>query len=583
LKQAATRPTGPRNVVGKRPTGPGTVTLSPAGVLALNGKPMPEASIETARLIEIGQSPFAHISKTQRETLLTSLSKALQKKAPRKSSEESLLARSAAATLLLSLARTSDGPVQTQALTTYVRAMKNEPNVQLRRSMWVNLDQTKLEIPRASGVLANEVKEQLLPSQPAYQDWFKGQAKPKLEVRHYVMDDFWKQDVAGYRKRGFELVSQTDDRAEFKTVLKDPTGKNADVATHVVLHKTNDNVLRDIDDPKVQWIIYSGHAQLGAVIDAAVARAPRKMSGTKLVQLYNCRAGQSQQDMLSRWENLHLTSTRKSSYGEDDAQVLTQTFNMVAKRGGYDEVKKGLKSADLIQPESNYMLPNDPRNLLTRDSDKDGTKDVSVAGPDRFFDPARRLGTGGNHSFELSNKSFDPQKTSATKVGHGTGFLNTSFYYFTEENRAAPITYKNADRFLPGGWFVSDKNEPVRITEMQRDGKTWYKVGVNSRLAPRSREVITAYQVMEAQLHLSKKQNGKITEKDKLRGAMLVAEYLELYVDTSTQVDQVLKGFTKHYGITGFDYDVYFDASRTVGHDNGTKAIGALKKAGVRA
>ncbi len=568
--------------IGRRADGPGSVALTTRGELTLNGKVDREALIETARLIETGLSPFAHASDQQRETLLTSLSKTLQKKGERKTTEGALYDRSAAATLLLSVARTSEGPVRQRSLETYTLAMSKEPHVQLRRSMWVNLHATKLELSGTSAALAGKVKEQLLPSSAPYNEWFKGQKKPKLEVRHYVMEDFWKQDLAAYKKRGFEVVKQNAHSAELRGVLKDPSGKTPDTAVHVVLRKTNEDVLRDIDDPNVHMIVYSGHAQLGAVLDASVARAAKKMAGTKLIQLYNCRAGQSQQDILSRWENVHLTTTVKSSYGEDDGQVLTQTYKMIGRRGGYDEIKKNLDSSKLIQGEKNYMLPNDLRNLLMRDSDIDGLKDMSALGPDWFWDPARRYGSGGAHVFTPATEKIDTQKISGAKLDHGVGFLNSSIYYFTEENRAAPLTHKAAsDRFISGRWITGD--ELVRITPIKRDGKTWYRVDVNAALATRSREVITSTMLMETQKYFSLKTPAGFDEKAKLRGAMLVGEYLDLFVDTSTTIDKILAGFVHRYGIKGFNYDVYFDASRTTGHDNGTKAVGALKKAGVKA
>ncbi|MBX7113600.1 MAG: hypothetical protein K1X64_04635 [Myxococcaceae bacterium] len=570
-------------VIGQRSDGPGVVALTARGELTLNGKLHREAPIETARLIETGRSPFAHASDQQRETLLTSLTKTLQKKGERKITETALYDRSAAATLLLSLARTSEGPVRQRALDTYALAMSREPHVQLRRSMWVNLHATQLELSGPSTASASKVKEQLLPSSATYNEWFKGQKKPKLEVRHYVMEDFWKQDLAAYAKRGFKVTKQGAHFAELRGVLKDPTGKNPDTVAHVVLRKTNEDVLRDIDDPDVHMIIYSGHAQLGAVLDASVARAAKKkMAGTKLIQLYNCRAGQSQQDILSRWENVHLTTTVKSSYGEDDAQVLTQTYNMIGRRGEYDEIKKNLDSSKLIQGEKNYMLPNDLRNLLMRDSDLDGLKDLSALGPDWFWDPARRFASKGAHVFTPVTQKIDTQTLSGAKLDHGVGFLNSSIHYFTEENRAAPLTHKAAsDRFISGRWITGD--ELVRITPIKREDKTWYRVDVNAALATRSREVITSTILMETQKYFSLKTPAGFDEKAKLRGAMLVGEYLDLFVDTSTTIDKILAGFVGRYGIKGFNYDVYFDASRSMGHDNGTKALAALKKAGVKA
>lgn len=578
----ATKPAVP-NVLGKRPNGPGTVTLSPRGELLLNGRQGTEARIEAARLVEGGLSPFAHATPVQRERLLKDLTQAV-KSAPRGDSYEAVLERAATATMLLALARTSPAEVRTAAVETYVQAMGREPDFLSRSSMQENLAFDRLPLSKAQQAVMEKIQLENLPNTSPFGEWFGTSKHPKLEVRHYVMEDFWKVELAAHQKRGFRVESQTATSAVLKGVRKDPTGKSPDLTVHIKMKKTHENVLRDMDDPSVHMILYSGHAQLGAVVDQSVAMAPKIMRGTKWVQIFGCRAGQSEPAIRGKFRGVHLTTTRKSSYSEDDAKVLDQAFDMIARRDGYSSIKPRLKSKTLIQGEKNYDFPNDPRHLLNSDTDGDALKNSSALGPDRFYDPARRFARGGSHSFELVEQSPDPQKISGQKLDQGIGFYNTSLYYFAQENRAAPITFDKTDSLLSGGWFVSSKDEMSRITESKRDGKTWYKVALNSRLAPRSREVVTAVTVMESHLHLVKKDHGTVTEKDKLQGAMQVAEYLDQYVKTSTDVDTVLKGFTKHYGITGFSYEVYYKASQSVGgHGNPTAAVGALKKAGVRA
>ena len=407
-------------------------------------------------------------------------------------------------------------------MNTYIKALSTEPNLPLRKSMLVNLDFTRLELPAASAAKVDAARAQVLPPRPPYDEWFKGQAKPKLEVRHYVMDEFWKEEVTNWKKRGFEVTKDAGATLELRGTVTDSTGKNAPLPVHVVLKKEDENVLRDMDDAQAQLILYSGHSQLGGVIDGALANAPKAMNGTKLVQLYNCRGKQSQADFLARYPGVHLTSTFSSAYGSDDKQILDATMKSIAARADYSDIKKRVVGSNLLQPESNYMLPDDKRNLAARDDDRDGVIDMSAIGPDRFFDPGRLAIRGGAHVFSPAAIDDDPQELSGSKLTHAIGYANTSFFYFAEANPAAPITVGQSDKLLPGGWFVGPSEEKVRIVETKKDGKTWHTVSVNSRLSSRSREVITSTVLIELQKHLAVKDptptSGALTRK---RSALL--------------------------------------------------------------
>jgi hypothetical protein len=416
----------------------------------------------------------------------------------------------------------------------------------------------------------------MLPSAPPYAEWFKGQgAKPKLEIRHYVMDEFWKQELSAWKDRGFKVTNQTAKSADVEGTLTDPTGKNPPVHVHVKVEQEDSKVLRDMNDPKVNMILYSGHSQYGGVVDGSLAAAPKKMDGTKLVQLFNCRGKQNQGDFLSRFPDAHVTSTFSSAYGDDDVQVLTQTLKMIGARGGYDEVPKHLKAADLIQPKSNYMLPNDVRNLQTRDDDRDGLNDSSALGGDKFYDPGTAKASGGTQTFAPSAHSLDPQTLSGAKVDFAVGYANTTFFYFAEENHAAPLTKPQTDTFLPAGYFTGPASEKVRITDVQKDGKTWHKVAVNAAFADRSREVISSMVMMELQQHLAIADHGKMTPDDKLRALVIIAGYADMYMEYGDQIDSLLKGVGKEYGIKGVSYDVLYEAMKKDGHE-GTATNAAL-------
>jgi hypothetical protein len=569
-------------VLGRRHGGPGEVTLSKKGELLLNGKRGSGAQLEAARLIEAGFAPFAHATPDQRTALAKDLAAVLSNPgAERKQTTKGpLLKRSAAATLLLSLAQAApEKRTRAAALNTYIKALGAEPSLHLRKSMLLNLDVSQLEVPTAAATTLKAARDVLLPPRPPYDEWFKGQRKPRLEVRHYVMDEFWKEEVSNWKKRGLEITRESGKTIELRGALEDPTGKNPPLQVHVVLKQDEQNVLRDMDDPEPQMILYSGHSQLGGVIDGSLAASPKEMAGTKLVQVYNCRGKQNQGDFLYKYPGVHLTSTFSSAYGSDDKLVLDATLQTLAARGDYADVNKRLISINMIQGEKNYMLPHDSRNLATRDDDRDGVADLSANGADRFFDPGKLASRQGAHVFSPGALDDDPQELSAVKLSHAVGYANTSFFYFAEANKAAPVTVAQADKLISGGWFSGPASQRVRVTETTKDGQTWYSVSVNSKLASRSREVITSTVLMELQTYLAKKHHGRVTDDDKLRGLMLVGGYLDLYCPYSDTINDVLDGFSKTYGFSGVTYETFYQAAKKDGHD-GTATRAALDSLG---
>ncbi len=572
-------------LIGRRHSGPGEVVLSKTGDLLLDGKKGPAAAIETARLIETGVSPFRHATDTQRAALAGRLLAQLEPTATGKQPSVSVMNRSAAATLLLSIARTSTGETRDKALGGYLKLLERETHLQFKTSMLVNLDAAKLPLKKAQVATVEAVRDIVAPEAPPYAKWFKaGDKHPHLEVRQYVMEDFWKDELRGNKARGFKVVSEHAGEVVLEQTLKDPKGLAPDTTVRLVMRKQDTDVLRDLDDPKVHMVLYSGHAQLGGIVDSAVRVGPQQMRGDKFVGLFNCRGKQNLAQLKEKYPRLQLSATYSSSYADDDKLVLDSLYSMIAARGSYDSVRKSLKQSDMLQPKTNYILPDDPRQLALHDDDMDGIVDGSAIGPDRFFDPGTRKARGGSNAFRPAAVSEDPHTLSGVKVDHAVNYANTAFYYFAEENRAAPIKYSQADTLVPGGWFVSDSADPVRIVEKQRDGKTFYEVSVNSRYADKSREALTSMVLFETQKYLCTKE-GKFDADDKLRALVLVAGYLDLHADYSDTIDEVLAGFAKKYGFSGpvLNYALTFEALKNDG-DHGTatkKTLDWLKKHGV--
>lgn len=556
------------------------VAVARDGTLSVSGKTGSEATVAAARLIEHGHNPLRGLKTPDLARLYETLSKTLSGLEAGKPTAAKVLDRSAAATVLLQLAGSAPTELRERALTTYADAMAREKSLGLRTSMMVNLDASRLSLNGPALATATVAREALLPPRPPYEDWFKGR-KNTLVAKHYVMDEFWRNEIAAYKRRGFTVVKQTGTTAELERVLKDPKG-GKDIKAKVELSKTHENIFRDMNDPDVHLVIYSGHAQLGGVAEASLATGPREGAGTKLVQMYSCRGKQTAGEILEKYPHAHLTTTESSAYGSDDADVLDATWKMLESRGGYGDAYKSLRSGEMLQPKSNYIFPNDPRMLASRDTDNDGMKDLGPLGADKFFDPSKRSVVGGKLDLKARAVSTDPEKLSGDKVDHAVSYANTAFFYFAEENGAAPLTLPQSDRFVPKGWFKGEGDEVVRIKPTRKDGHTYYEMQVNSRYSGQSQEALAAMVLFEAQKFLCLEKKGKFSNDDQLRGLLLVGGYVDLFCKYAEDCDALLKAFGDKYGYANVSYEVMFQAGKREGHSTGTQAaINYLTRQGV--
>ena len=69
-------------------------------------------------------------------------------------------------------------------------------------------------------------REGLLPPRPPYEERFKGK-KATLTAKHYVMDEFWKEEISNWKKRGFEVVKDSGKTIELRGTIADTTGNYA--------------------------------------------------------------------------------------------------------------------------------------------------------------------------------------------------------------------------------------------------------------------------------------------------------------------------------------------------------------------
>jgi hypothetical protein len=293
------------------------------------------------------------------------------------------------------------------------------------------------------------------------------------------------------------------------------------------------------------------------------------MLGTKAMLMFSCRGQQTVGEILARYLGLQAMATQSSSYGDADQRMLTAIFDIIARRGTFPDLRKS------VAGDRNYMLPDDPRLLEETDDDDDAIKDLSPVGADRFYDPTRAPARKGAVDFAPRADARDPETISGNRLDFALSYANTGFFYFSEENRASPLVVAETDSFVSGKWFKSNTDEPVRIETVTKKGKRYYVVAVNSRYSGQSAEAIGAMVLMELHKHLCLADHGTFTQADKLRGLMVIANFVNSMVEFSDDVDRLLQGFQKKYGFQNLSYELIYAAAQKDG-DEGTGTRAAL-------
>jgi hypothetical protein len=209
--------------------------------------------------------------------------------------------RSGAAAHLLALVEGAESPaIMNRAAGALLDRAIKEPSEALRASMFRNIDAVKGSLSSENVTKVGQLKKLVLPETPPYDQWF-GQDNPTktLEVRHYAHDECWEHatdPVTRYKEQGLSVVKHGTENGqeywEMSGTMKDPTGRNPDQSVHLKLFKTHDEILRDMNDPKVHAVFYTGHSNLGGNVSEAIKNGP-EANGTKLVQFQLCRGQQN--------------------------------------------------------------------------------------------------------------------------------------------------------------------------------------------------------------------------------------------------------------------------------------------------
>jgi hypothetical protein len=149
-----------------------------------------------------------------------------------------------------------------------------EPSRSLRKFAVGTLLDQRARLTRDERLQLGQLVRQVFPRRPPVP------ATGRIEIRHFIGDEFFRSGIASYRRAGFEVVVHS----------KHVTARRGRL--HVEIRKGDDDIFRDMGDPKVNVVVFSGHSDVGGVTELSLRTAPEQR-GEKLVIGLQCRGVQT--------------------------------------------------------------------------------------------------------------------------------------------------------------------------------------------------------------------------------------------------------------------------------------------------
>ncbi|MFC1706689.1 hypothetical protein ACFL59_07695 [Planctomycetota bacterium] len=472
--------------------------------------------------------------------------------------------RSGAAATLLALVEGGKTPaIRDQAAKALIERAGKEPMEGLRANIYVNLEAHEKELSPTLRSELGLLKEKVLPAKPPYDKWFPT-GNETFEVVHYLHPDHWERGLPdpfeAYREIGMEVTSHhTNEHGEEEWILEGNV-KGADGAeqpTRARLIKTHDEFTRDLDDPNVHAVFYTGHSNLGGNVSEAVKHGP-DMNGDKLLYFKVCRGVQNLYEVANKYPNAHILTTRDKTPSSTRVDGVIGVLSGVARRDSYEGIRSGTGLGRGY--ERNLVIPDELQRFEYTDMDFDGEPELGLDARDRFFDVLTREPDLVKTDLSPRTELRAASEIDATAVMNGINFARTLVSYHTKHGASnSPFRGVKGDRIEADGFFEGS-DDAIRVTETTgRDGKPVYNVAVNKAFADQSAYAIGALVQFELTRHFAEK-DGSFSKEEKARAILMTGEYLSYMYASNRESNAITRAIGKRAGIDNLRFNTVYEA-----------------------
>ena len=440
---------------------------------------------------------------------------------PRTGVADSAAKRRTRAGLLANLAASARSTVAGtagRAFDALIQVALTEPHRPLRAFAGVELLRREKAMSAAQATRYAAVKGAMFPLRPPTP------TTGAILIRHFVGDEFYRGELAAYRRRGFTVDRDTGTSARAR--------KDRLTAT---LRKGDADIFRDMNDGKVDVVIFSGHSDVGGVAEQALRLAPRE-KGQKLIVMLQCVGMQVVPMVSARFERAQILTTREPSYADLDLNMTSALLEGLQRNDDWAAIRRRAKAgADA----SNYVLPDDPAIALGWDLDRDGRLDL---GPGRM----------GDDRFDVA---IERPRPFAHMLLSAVGYLESSHRYYAEDTPEAVFTEAAArGRLVAVGLGNGVLGRVSIATRRKYLGRDVVALQLNTAYARYERTYVAAALVLELHEHTMALLKGRMTPRDRLRGLFFALDYVYRFAPYSTEADRVMRALTKAYGYPARDY-----------------------------
>lgn len=407
-------------------------------------------------------------------------------------------------------------PAKTGSVAALIRRAHDERDPGVQKIAVSALLRTKLPLLREQKVdilsLVRDPERGLLPKVPPMP------TTGPIEVRHYAMEGFLAAELSALKQAGY-TVSSGNGLSEARK------GR-----VHVVLRETGDDILRDMNDPAVHMVVYSGHSQIGGTVEQALEQPGVKGPATrKLFALFQCVGTQTLPLIKAKAPMAEVITSNAPLYVDEVPNFVRELYTGVEKGENYQRINR--RFAAVAWEKGRIVSPNQTATLKNVDFDGNGQLDVNQTPGDVTALPAA-------------------DKLRAESLLSGVHFLRTLNPYYVDETPGAVFTKAHASiPLVSSGFAKGDGKTVTHIADAPVNGTRQFSVQLDDSFKGAPPRFVGAAAVYELQMHLQKTLLGTDDARAKARALAFAGEYLELMPRQPGEAQQALDQLTAMKGL----------------------------------
>ena len=444
--------------------------------------------------------------------------------------------------------------------------IENETIGGLHESMVLNTIRLQAGLTDGLAQTAKAWEARIAPAAPPYEKWFKdGKNEINISLAAGHGEGFYEGMTEFLTERNFSVIEEGSSWPRTPRHLQFTKEVNGQERTvNIYLRHFSTDSFKDIDNDKMDMIVYQGHSNLGENTRNSLEKAPDATGDGKLIFLGLCSGKDNIDRVRKAFPSSQLITTFNSSYfntktlddggkqfrtGEDAKALMCMIEGFVEKQGWQDitdrirRVAVGYHHRDSLQSHGNYVSPLDAQIAARfRDVDSDGKADVL----DKHFNvETLTVESQPGTSFAPEDPAVSDRPMNGELPHTAAAFANTIDLY-----NPTYRGFSHHGRILSDGYYDGADSDPiVRFETKTVDGEKIFAMRVNNRFAHLGEESLRAVTMIEYNRHLSQTEE-KYPIQDPVK-AMLVGILTagaSLNYDHGYRDAAVFGAMAKHYG-----------------------------------